>query len=1311
MVGSNIKVLAIDDNQDNLIILEALIKEAFPDIVTLTAQNGKMGLELAAIEDPDVILLDIVMPEMDGFEVCERLKVDPKLGDIPVIFITSLEGDKNIRIKALEAGGEAFLAKPVDQSELIAQIRAMVKIKNINIEKRTENEKLAALVDEKNRELNINYKTTLNLLEDIIRENEARKKSEINLRKERDRAQNYLDTVETLIIALDTDGMITKINRKGCQILGYSEDELVGQHWFLKCLPQPVGMEVVYPTFLKLISGNSKNREYYENPVITKSGNIRQIIWHNALLYDDNGQIAGTLSSGDDITERKLAEEALIKSEEKYRAIFENVQDVFYQTDLEGIVLEISPSIKHFSEFNRNEIIGKPVYELYYDPADRGILLDAIMKKGELRDYELRLKTNTNKIKYVSINATLINGSDGKPDHIDGAIRDITERILAKKELQENEEKYRKLVELSPDAVLIHINGIIQFVNAAAVKIFDAKTKYDLLGLKIIDLVHPEYQKIVKKRIQKIVENDEKVPLIEEKLITLKGRIFDADVSATPIVLNGENGIQVVARDISERKMAEQKLAISEKRYKTVSKLSSDFSYSCINTKTGYEVDWITDAFFTITGYSEDELKKNKCWLFAAYSDDRTYAIQKLNDLKPGQFEEIEFRIITKKGDIHHVINRLECISDSESMDGKRIYGAVQDITERTNAELALKESEERYRNIFNSAAVGIYRTTKDGRILLANPRLVEILGFSSFEDLQSRDIKNEGYDNPETRGRFIEEIEKNGFINNYEVAWKKKDHSDVYVNEYSRAVYDDSGKLLYYEGTVEDITEQRITREALKKSEEKYRLLFENASQTILVAQDNLIRFANPKAAELLGATLEEINSTPFADFIHPDDKDTVINNYQNRLKGEQINNNYQFRVLRKDGTFRWVEIAAVLFEWEGRVASLNFLSDITERKQAENRIRLTSKILNFLNNPLPLDETIKYTINLIKVETGFDAVGMRLKNGNDFPYYFQSGFSDDFLETENTLLQRTKSGIICMDQKGKLCLECTCGLVISGKFNKSDPHFTKEGSFWANNSPELLSIKPEDELRCNPRNRCIHDGYNSVALIPIRSRSEIVGLLQLNDRKKECFTVDMIQFFESIGEILGVALMRKQAEEELEQSHKLLFKLSEQVPGVIYQYRLYPDGRSCFPYSSSGMNDIYEYSPDEVREDATPVFGRLHPDDSKTVSEMIFESARNLNHFYCEFRVILPRQGLRWRYCDAIPERIDDGGTLWHGIIYDITERKNAEKALQDKYDELENFNSLMVGREIKMIELKKEINNLLRKEGKEAKYEIYE
>lgn len=135
------------------------------------------------------------------------------------------------------------------------------------------------------------------------------------------------------------------------------------------------------------------------------------------------------------------------------------------------------------------------------------------------------------------------------------------------------------------------------------------------------------------------------------------------------------------------------------------------------------------------------------------------------------------------------------------------------------------------------------------------------------------------------------------------------------------------------------------------------------------------------------------------------------------------------------------------------------------------------------------------------------------------------------------------------------------------------------------------------------------------------------------------------------------------KRAEAVIRESRDMLVRLTDQVPGVVYQYRLYPDGRSAFPFSSRGMVDIYEFTPEEVQADATPVFGRLHPEDLDRVSFDIQESARTLRPFHCEFRVVLPRQGLRWRSSNALPERTEDGGTLWYGIIMDVTERKQAE------------------------------------------------
>lgn len=144
-----------------------------------------------------------------------------------------------------------------------------------------------------------------------------------------------------------------------------------------------------------------------------------------------------------------------------------------------------------------------------------------------------------------------------------------------------------------------------------------------------------------------------------------------------------------------------------------------------------------------------------------------------------------------------------------------------------------------------------------------------------------------------------------------------------------------------------------------------------------------------------------------------------------------------------------------------------------------------------------------------------------------------------------------------------------------------------------------------------------------------------------------------------------------QKQAEEALQKSHNLLTKLSAQVPGTIYQFQLFPDGRMCFPYASQGIQQIYEVMPEQVRDNAAPVFLRIHPDDTAMMMESVQLSARTMQAWVMEYRVILPRQGLRWRLGQAQPERLPDGSILWHGFITDITDRALAQtkqKQLED-------------------------------------------
>ncbi len=232
----------------------------------------------------------------------------------------------------------------------------------------------------------------------------------------------------------------------------------------------------------------------------------------------------------------------------------------------------------------------------------------------------------------------------------------------------------------------------------------------------------------------------------------------------------------------------------------------------------------------------------------------------------------------------------------------------------------------------------------------------------------------------------------------------------------------------------------------------------------------------------------------------------------------------------------------ASPLYNRQGNIiGAIETIRDITELKRAEIYRQLSLDILGLLNEPREFNEIIRDVLDAVKTVTGADAVGIRLKAGDDFPYYIQSGFSNGFLLKENTLVEHDQDGRICRDANGNVRLECTCGLVVSGKFDPSNPLFTPSGTCWTNNSFPLLELPETEDPRYHPRNTCIHEGYASVALVPIRTmKKQIIGVLQINAIRKNCFTLDAIQGLELIAGHIGEALLRWQAQEALHESEK---------------------------------------------------------------------------------------------------------------------------------------------------------------------------
>ena len=192
----------------------------------------------------------------------------------------------------------------------------------------------------------------------------------------------------------------------------------------------------------------------------------------------------------------------------------------------------------------------------------------------------------------------------------------------------------------------------------------------------------------------------------------------------------------------------------------------------------------------------------------------------------------------------------------------------------------------------------------------------------------------------------------------------------------------------------------------------------------------------------------------------------------------------------------------------------------------------RLALEILQRLNRAETPDEAIEQILTAVKEFTGVSAVGIRLRDGDDCPYYYFDGFSDVHVEMESSLCGYDDEGNLIRDRDGNPVLECMCGLVIQGRTDGSKPFFTEGGSFHSSNTSELLRDTTDDDRLTHTRNVCNAQGYESVALIPLRSRDSIIGLLQLNDEAEGRYTEEMMLFLEGLGESIGIALAHMKEE-----------------------------------------------------------------------------------------------------------------------------------------------------------------------------------
>jgi PAS domain S-box-containing protein len=556
------------------------------------------------------------------------------------------------------------------------------------------------------------------------------------LRQERERAQKLLDIAAVMLVAINERGEIRLLNRKGAAILGYKEGELLGKNWFDTCLPEQI-REQVREVFNQLLTGEVVPLESYENPILTRSGEERIIAWHNTLLKDGEGHVIGTLSSGEDITDRKRTEEARRASEELYRTLVETSPDAVVLTDLSGkIQMANRQAVSMYGYEHPEQVLGSNVYD-HIAIEDRARSIHEtrkMLKIGSIRNIEyISLRRDGSRFP-VEISAAPILDAKGHPMGFIGVTRDISVRRQAENAIQ-------ALIKGTAVVGEAFFRSLV-FELAMALQV-----RYAFIG-RLMAFRSNHIQTVALCVGGKIVEN------------------IEYDLTGTPCETVVGKTLCFYPRDLQT-----------------------------IFPKDSLLVDMQAQSYLGIPLFNT---RREPIGLIAVVDD------------HPMQESELAKNLLT-------------------------IFAA------RAGAELERLQAEENYRNIVENVSEGIFQTTPQGKFITANPALARILGYASPKELMSevQDIPGQLYVDVHQRQDWQKSLEEKPLLQGLEIELYRKDGTKIWVSENVHAVSNFRGNLLYYEGTLVDISERKRSEALIHNllEETERRLKYVQALRDIDVA------------------------------------------------------------------------------------------------------------------------------------------------------------------------------------------------------------------------------------------------------------------------------------------------------------------------------------------------------------------------------------------------------------------------------------------------------------------------------------------
>jgi PAS domain S-box-containing protein len=359
----------------------------------------------------------------------------------------------------------------------------------------------------------------------------------------------------------DLNGNFIDANKSAQNLLGYKKKEVSTLNF--SDLLDEEQMPLARKTLAEIKkSGSQKESTQYK--LKRKDGGHVWVDTEATLIYEE-GVPYGILGIARDISEHKKAEQALIQSEEKYRRIFESLTDVYYRTDKEGIVTEISPSVYTQAGWDQEDVIGHPVTDFYRDPSAREIFAKTLTEKGVVNDYELQLLAKDGRVIEVSVSSHLVLDDRGQVLGVEGVLRDITSRKKMEKALRESEEKFRTMVETSIQGIFIFQDFRIIYANEAIEQItgYSMEELRSLPREKIQAIIHPDEQEMIWGRLADRLAGKDVPSRYEFRLVRKDKKTLWLEVVVSRIEFQGKSAVQGAVIDITDRKQADVQIKAS----------------------------------------------------------------------------------------------------------------------------------------------------------------------------------------------------------------------------------------------------------------------------------------------------------------------------------------------------------------------------------------------------------------------------------------------------------------------------------------------------------------------------------------------------------------------------------------------------------------------------------------------------------------------------------------------------------------------------------------------------------------------------